>query len=410
MMTVQYVEGDENCLFLNVYSTTLNLDSKIPVMVYIHGGAFMSGSGDVESGYGPEFLLQHDVVLVTLNYRLEILGFLCLDTPDVPGNAGMKDQVAALRWVRDNIQQFGGDPNNVTLFGESAGGASVVYHMQSLMSRGLFHKGICQSGAPLTDWTQGKEGLRRAFRVAKYLGKDTNDKEELYDFLKNIPVKKFSKITVKTMTADEKIRGLPIHFAPVVEKRFDNVEPFLTEELIETLLQSNIMKIPMILGYNNLEGLLMLPYQLKRVEFLNKNPHSFVPREIVSVITEEKTIEFGQRLKKFYFGENEISTHTIASLLDLLSDLHFVFNTHRFAHFYSSIHEQLYMFRLCLDTDLNMVKILSGFSHLKGACHADDLFYIFHNALNKDAYQEQKMLQDIVFRLTKLWTDFAKTG
>lgn len=407
---MQYVEGDENCLFLNVYTLSLNQDSKIPVMVFIHGGAFTSGSGDVESGYGPEFLLQHDVVLVTLNYRLEVLGFLCLDTPEVPGNAGMKDQVAALRWVRNNIQQFGGDPNNVTLFGESAGAASVVYHMQSFMSRGLFHKAICQSGSPLADWTQGKDGLSRAFRVAKYLGKETKNKEELYEFLKNTPAKKFSKITIRTMTADEKFRGLPIHFAPVAEKKFDNVEPFLTEELIETLLRGNIMKIPMMLGYNNVEGLLMVADQLKKVEFINKNPHCYVPRELARVITEEKAIEFGHRIKKFYFGEKEISQHTIASFINLLSDLYFVFSTHRFAHFYSSIHEKVYMFRFCLDTDLNVVKVLSSMSHVKGACHADDLFYIFHNALNSDAYKEQKMIQDIVYRLTKLWTDFAKTG
>lgn len=409
-MTLQYVDGDENCLFLNVYTTSLDPDIKTPVMVFLHGGAFTSGSGDVESGYGPEFLLQHDVVLVTLNYRLEVLGFLCLDTPEVPGNAGMKDQVAALRWVRDNIQQFGGDPNNITLLGESAGAASVFYHMQSSMSRGLFHKAICQSGSPLVDWTQGKDGLSRAFRVAKHLGKETNNKEELYEFLKNIPAQKFSKITMKTMTAEEKFRGLPIHFAPVVEKTFDNVEPFLSEELIKPLLQGNIMKIPMILGYNNIEGLLMLPNQLKNVEFINENPRCFLPREIVSVITKEKEIEFGQRIKKFYFGDKDINKDSFAPLLDLLTDLYFLFNTHRFAHFYSSIHEQVYMYRFCLDTDLNMVKHLFGMSHVKGACHADELFYIFHSALNKDAYEEQSKLRDIVFRLTKLWTNFAKTG
>lgn len=409
-MTRQLIEGDENCLFLNVYTSSLNLDSNIPVMVFVHGGGFTSGSGDVEFGYGPEFLLQHDIVLVTFNYRLEVLGFLCLDTPEIPGNAGMKDQVAALRWVRNNIQQFGGDPNKVTLFGESAGAVSVTYHVQSSMSKGLFHKAISQSGTSLVDWAQGKDGLGRAFRLAKYLGKETNNKEDLYEFLKSIPASKFTKITMRTMTADEKVRGLPIHFAPVVEKKFDNVEAFITEDPIETLLQGNFSKIPMILGYNNKEGMLMLPDILKKVEFINKNPHSLVPREIANVVTEEKTIEFGQRIKKFYFGEKDINKDTTTSLLDLLSDLHFMYSIHRFAHFYSSIHDQVYMSRFCLDTDLNMVKILMGESDVSGACHADDLFYFFHNALNKDAYEEQEKLRDIVYRLTKLWTDFAKTG
>lgn len=408
-MTRQIIDGDEDCLFLNVYTNTLNTDSIIPVMVFIHGGGFRSGSGDKGSGYGPEFLLQHDIVLVTFNYRLEVLGFLCLDTPEVPGNAGMKDQVAALRWVRDNIKQFGGDPNNVTLFGESAGAASVIYHMLSPMSKGLFHKAISQSGTPLADWAQGKNGLDRAFRAAKHLGKDTSNKEDLYEFLKTVPAKKFSNITIRTLTADEKVRGLPTHFCPVVEKKFDNVEAFLSEEPIETLLKGNILKLPMLLGYNNKEGLL-IPVLLKNAEFINKNPHIFVPREIVNIVTEQRVIEFGQRIKKFYFGEKEFGKETVASFLDLMTDLHFVYSTHRFAHIYSSIHEQVYMNRFCLDTDLNMAKIFSGMAHVEGACHADDVFYVFHNILNKDAYESQEKLRDIVYRFTKLWTDFAKTG
>ncbi|KAK3920647.1 Esterase FE4, partial [Frankliniella fusca] len=91
-------------------------------MVYVHGGGFLTGSGWM---YGPEFLLDRDVVLVSFNYRLGALGFLSTGDDVIPGNFGMKDQVQLLRWVRDNIAAFGGDPDQVTIFGESAGGASV---------------------------------------------------------------------------------------------------------------------------------------------------------------------------------------------------------------------------------------------------------------------------------------------
>ncbi|XP_045769192.1 acetylcholinesterase-like isoform X3 [Maniola jurtina] len=110
--------GSEDCLYLNVYTPNLVPINPLPVMVWIHGGGFMIGGGDND---GPQFLLRKDVILVTINYRLEILGFLSLDTEDIPGNAGMKDQVAALRWVKENIRKFGGDPDNITIFGESAG-------------------------------------------------------------------------------------------------------------------------------------------------------------------------------------------------------------------------------------------------------------------------------------------------
>ena len=124
-----------------MYSPEIKPASPLPVMVFIHGGGFKTGSGN-DDEYGPDFLVSHGVILVTLNYRLEALGFLCLDTEDVPGNAGLKDQAAALRWVQNNIKNFGGDPNNVTLFGESAGSSSTSLHVISPMSKGLFKRAI----------------------------------------------------------------------------------------------------------------------------------------------------------------------------------------------------------------------------------------------------------------------------
>ncbi|KAK3926001.1 Esterase FE4 [Frankliniella fusca] len=101
---------------------TVSRAQPLPVMVWIHGGAFLTGSGWM---YGPEFILDKDVILVSFNYRLGVLGFLSTGDDVIPGNFGMKDQVQLLRWVRDNIVAFGGDPGQVTIFGESAGGASV---------------------------------------------------------------------------------------------------------------------------------------------------------------------------------------------------------------------------------------------------------------------------------------------
>ena len=105
----------------------------LPVMVWIHGGAFEHGSG---KNYHPEFLMDKDIVLVTLNYRLGILGFLSTGDSFAPGNFGMKDQVLALKWVQKNIQFFGGDPNQVTIFGQGSGGASVGLHALSKASNG----------------------------------------------------------------------------------------------------------------------------------------------------------------------------------------------------------------------------------------------------------------------------------
>jgi para-nitrobenzyl esterase len=141
----------EDCLTLNVYTPAAD-DARRPVMVWIHGGAFITGAGSVPWYNGTSFAANHDVVVVTVNYRLGAFGFLHLDDiggEDVAGsgNLGILDQVAALEWVRDNIEAFGGDPNNVTAFGESAGAMSVGTLLGLPAAKGLFGKAIPQSGA-----------------------------------------------------------------------------------------------------------------------------------------------------------------------------------------------------------------------------------------------------------------------
>jgi para-nitrobenzyl esterase len=139
----------EDCLYLNVY-TPPGINVLRPVMVYIHGGAFQTGESD---DYGPRRLLGRDVIVVTINYRLGALGFFAdsalaaESSTGSSGNYGFMDQQAALRWVRSNALAFGGDPNNVTIFGESAGGLSVHAHLASPVSKGLFTRAIAESGS-----------------------------------------------------------------------------------------------------------------------------------------------------------------------------------------------------------------------------------------------------------------------
>lgn len=403
----QYIKGDENCLFLNVYTKSLQSNSKLPVMVYIHGGGFLSGSGD-SNFLGPQYFLQHDVLLVTLNYRLEILGFLNLDIPEVPGNAGLKDQLAALTWVKHNIQNFGGDPDNITLFGESAGGSSVTYHLQNPRTEGLFHKAITQSGVSLAEWAQGTDGKTRAFKIGKALGKDTNDTSELLEFLCGVPAIKLTKMTMNVLSNDERHRGLPLHFVPVVEKKFENVEPFITEDPLSAMLQGKLRKVPLIIGYNSAEGLTVLGDQLKKKDFYNKNPQYLIPREVAKRLSENQLKEFGDRVKKFYVGSGEFGPENLESIANVNTDILFIYNINRFLNLYSQHNKDVFVYKFDTVTELNIVKQMSGFPRANGMCHADDLFYFFHSIVTSDLYEEQERLRDIVFRVTKLWVDFAK--
>ncbi|MFF2064355.1 carboxylesterase/lipase family protein [Streptomyces sp. NPDC058200] len=134
----------ESCLNLNVWTPSPGPEARLPVMVWVHGGAFTNGSGSA-SGYDGSAFARDGVVCVTLNYRLGVDGFLHLD--GVPDNRGLLDQIAALEWVRDNIASFGGDPEQVTVFGESAGAMSIGVLLGMERSRGLFRRAILQSGA-----------------------------------------------------------------------------------------------------------------------------------------------------------------------------------------------------------------------------------------------------------------------
>jgi para-nitrobenzyl esterase len=167
----------EDCLYLNVYAPA-GRSSPRPVLVWIHGGAFTSGSGALYDG--SELAASGDVVVVTLNYRLGVFGFVDLGAvtdAEVPSNLGLRDQIAALRWVRDNIATFGGDPERVTVAGESAGSISVSLLLAAPSTRGLFRSAIMQSGSySLIHGHDVREEVARRYAHELQLGPDDGDR------------------------------------------------------------------------------------------------------------------------------------------------------------------------------------------------------------------------------------------
>ncbi|XP_072799278.1 acetylcholinesterase isoform X3 [Vicugna pacos] len=166
-------ELSEDCLYLNVWTPYPRPVSPTPVLIWIYGGGFYSGASSLDV-YDGRFLAQAEgTVLVSMNYRVGAFGFLALPgSREAPGNVGLLDQRLALQWVQENVVAFGGDPTSVTLFGESAGAASVGMHLLSPPSRGLFHRAVLQSGAPNGPWaTVGVgEARRRATLLARLVG------------------------------------------------------------------------------------------------------------------------------------------------------------------------------------------------------------------------------------------------
>jgi acetylcholinesterase len=401
-------EGSEDCLYLNVYSKNLTPSCPLPVMVWIHGGSFYTGSGNSDF-YGPEFFMAHDVILVTFNYRLEVLGFLCLDSEEVPGNAGLKDQVAALQWVKKNIASFGGDPENITIFGCSAGSACTSYHLISKMSRGLFNKAICQSGVCLSDWGYNLYARQRAFQLGKELGKTTDNVDELYQFLKNVPVKLLVNIKLPNLETNHRDLSDSLLFGPVIEKADLKVQKFIAAPPLELIRKGQFAKVPLILGNTSGEGIEVTRNLEYMIEILS-GVGTIVPRELKLKWSQLKIQEVDERIRKHYFKGKEITTELVQEVTDYMTDALFVFNVRRFARLYAAAGNMVpvYLYEFTAESDRNYVKNLYKMDSVRGVCHADELHYLFNVTCLPIKLSEES--RKIINQFVRLWVNFASRG
>eukprot|EP00095_Tigriopus_kingsejongensis_P002799 maker-scaffold157_size297442-snap-gene-1.27 protein:Tk02799 transcript:maker-scaffold157_size297442-snap-gene-1.27-mRNA-1 annotation:"hypothetical protein DAPPUDRAFT_240263" len=183
-ITKKGIMGSEDCLNLSVFvpsPETRSNPGPLPVLFYIHGGAFLFGT---YTGQGPKHLLEEDIILVEVHYRIGPLGFLCLPDDEVAGNMGLQDQILALQWVQANIAAFGGDPDRVTIFGESAGSASVTFLMLSPLAEGLFHQAIGDSGAAVSGWAVDLTPEASALKYAEFANCPITPREAMIACLK----------------------------------------------------------------------------------------------------------------------------------------------------------------------------------------------------------------------------------
>ncbi len=238
----------ENCLVLNIWTPAINDGRKRPVMFWCHGGAFISGSGASPWYDGANLARKGDVVVVTINHRLNVFGFLHLDEFGggeafaSSGNAGMLDIVAALEWLRDNIAAFGGDPGNVTIFGESGGGAKVSVLMAMPAARGLFHKAIMQSG-PAVQMASREDATATARQVLAELGLSEKQLGEL----RRVSAEQLNKAqsaVVRKVSMMSFANRRRMGFNPVVDGKNLPAGPF---EPVAPAISANI---PLIIGTN----------------------------------------------------------------------------------------------------------------------------------------------------------------
>lgn len=255
---------DEDCLTLNVSAPLEPTGDRIPVLVYFYGGAFSSGSSTVKTYRGSHLVRTGEAVYVSLNYRIGALGFTDFSSFSTAqrmfdSNLGLRDQVAALEWVRDNIENFGGDPDNVTIFGESAGGISVTSLMCIPAARGLFHQAYAQSAAPSSAYSPELHAswARDLLRILKIPLSDAADA------LSALPaadlVRATNRLTSKIGPAD---KPGSLSVSPVVDG------DFLPEHPLDMFMKGKSAPVPLVLGTMAREGALFA----KIVDILPSTP------------------------------------------------------------------------------------------------------------------------------------------
>ncbi|GLG92614.1 Carboxylic ester hydrolase [Gryllus bimaculatus] len=405
------IVGDEDCLFLNVFTPCLSSESdngtSLAVLFWIHGGGFLSGSSNM---FQPDPFMDNGVILVTINYRIGPLGFLGLDTLEAPGNAGLKDQRMALLWVKENISVFGGDPNNITLFGQSAGGASVHFHVLSPLSK-------------------ARDPAGRARRVARAAGCDARTAGEpaaLLRWLRAAPAPAPALVAAAdaAKTPEERRRGVLFVLVPCVEP--PHPAAFLPARPEELLRRADASRVPLVFGITTHEGMLNLPVKLLRalahsvrgaeglaaaeaqaLAELASHLERLLPDDL-DLRRPERSRRLLRHVKDLYFDGQKLSEDTLEGLVNLYTDVNYASGILRAADEHSRLGSPVYLYEFAFRGLLNFVGAALR-SKVQGVCHGDELAYQFRiPGLPDPAPHSAEAL--VRRRMGRLWANFATTG
>jgi para-nitrobenzyl esterase len=373
-MVFQDAGPSEDCLFLNVYAPADSTNkSKLPVMFWIHGGGY-SGGASSEPRHNGDFMPLKGVVLVTINYRLGVFGFLATsdlakEANGTAGNYGLLDIVAALEWVKGNIKNFGGDPQNVTIFGESAGSFAVSTLMASPMARGLFAKAIGESGAAFSD----------VLTLDPLEAREKKDDE----WVASLGVKSLTELralpTDKILDAVKSKKG---GFSTAIDGKL------LTEPVPDTYAAGKQAHVPLLAGWNRDEG-----------SFLANGMTAEKWKGMATGLFKDRAAEF----LKLYPGDTD--EQAVNSAIDYGSDSFIAFSTWKWIEAHRKTGDSpVYRYHFELRA------LPSKYHPGTFAFHSDDIEYVFgtlDTRPGETVRPEDRTLSD---QMMTYWTNFAKTG
>ena len=420
-------EFSEDCLFLNIFRPFKEKDDSkgLPVMVWFHGGSFVVGSGQLFVG---DMLSAHaQVIIVTINYRLNVWGFISTGDYAAPGNLGLWDQHIALKWVHENIVHFGGDPSDVTIFGQSAGGSSVIFQSMFHGNEGYFRRGIALSGSVTCPWSLNRYLAKDTLRLGKLLGCDIKSGGK--NIVHCIASRSADEILNILNDRENRFIKFPMAFIPVIDGEFVKEDPVkilngLTDPSSESL--AFFASIDLMTGIVSNEGGMMASPCVD----IN-DPEKFAPtaEELEEIIVPGVT--------KLMYGDDAsdvISDMIIAEYKNwtdpddvqniresfLAMSGHYVFDTHvrLMADFHAKVAQSKNTFVYTVDAFPSQHIVLTP-SWMSKPNHADDLTFLFGYDPDgfiawTEPYSEQFVPDKSELEVSKLlmtaFTNFAKTG
>ncbi|XP_069125447.1 uncharacterized protein [Argopecten irradians] len=411
----------EDCLQLNVYVPgSVSTATKKPVMFWIHGGGYMIGNG---WSFDPSFLVLKDVIVVTINYRLGVFGFLSTGDDSLPGNYGLWDMIEALKWVNKNIASFGGDPGKVTIFGESAGGLSVSFLSVIPSNDGLFQRIIPQSGSAITQFWDPIESFTVAKRFGNHVGCITeNDsivhKDALVACLKEIPADDLfaAQIDPSNMYFEE-IPLSPV-FWPTIDGEMFVRSPLQSLEDPTSKESVFFRSLDVMAGTTDNEGsifpFLMIGLQESRnFNFSEGIPTSVVCNDLAPAMARAgfKDDAIAPELLCQAYKEDNLAEQS-RSACNMWGDLGFVAPTVQLLDFHSRGKSNPNTYQYLFTQAISFHFLVPSFSWSKGAGHGVELLYLsgpdLLNTMEESLYSpEGRKLSDT---LATYWTNFAKSG
>ncbi|KAI5642271.1 carboxylesterase family domain-containing protein [Phthorimaea operculella] len=406
----------EDCLIVNVYVPDTN-KTNLPVVFYIHPGAYQTGYGEM---FSPRTVARTgnviyqsvkltEILNVTFNYRLGVHGFLSMGTPDIPGNAGMKDQVAALRWVKRNIASFGGNPNNIAIHGSSAGASSADLLCLSPMAKDLFHRVIADSGGSPATWSVQIDPLQNAKEFAKEQNfQNVDDFWDLELFYKTASYDVLTNGTYERLVRKDN----DFVFTPSVERdqRDAGVERFLTDNPDSILKSGNYTKVPMLYGFGNMEGMfrISLDYNTFK-DGMNAKFSDYLPRDLHFTDDVEKENE-AKKIYDFYFDGQPVSGETIQGYIDYFTDILFAYPILRSVLLQVEAgNTDIYLYQFSFP--LGMPPMPEGAKNVSGANHCAQTVAVMDLKIWSDPEGVSPEVLEKVKNVTRqFWVNFITTG